>query len=526
MLKASETQFRAEVLASRADRHIRRNARLLQKANNPRDIRSIGGTLDRIHVLIARKPKERKPNATVCIAGPRGLRATIELLPGGSGTHNPRYARDLNAALERVREAPSLRIPGLFYEECPTFRHIVSLIRYVSEAGDIHDFTEDKDNVNCQIAWLAYNGNIDRDKYIPFPDLALSNFETRDIYYRTFANFLDVEPFQKIRESIQFVYRRRVFIEQPSDMPGIVRIYPVGDVDHLTNNPTLLTSGEGLTKLRLGFKVQGEIGEPYDYDLRSLFNNTHWMVLGASGVGKTNDIGNKLYRLKLMANVAKENRIVGRVIFVDSEKRAAGLDMYKDDGENPGVEFVTDPVAIREKFVWLHGHYLARVRKLTELKLTNWPVGQTIDGERYTGTVLMMDEATACLNENWTINIPDPDNPDAKGIKVQKLFVHWSRVFRACGILMILYVHKARAIEGVPTGLTDNCLLKQCFRLEDSSLAPDFFNCEAKRLALPPTEFENGMCLIKTPSMQYTYAKTEKSPHEIEQEKLRAQRGY
>ena len=451
-------------------------------------------------------PNIENYNAELCLRGPLGIRKTVKMLPGKNCRHKDFHSRRLERAFIGLQR----RWPfGTLYPfpRLRAFYYIYHKLRNISEHGGVHHLCEST-SPKVRLLMFAYMNSIHAERYTPGLDLARSNLDTLDLYYVAYADFLSRDPWLKVKRHLEQITGLPMLIEYSRQTPGVIHIHPVGALKHTAKPAAPKVGGESLTKWVLGHAIAGEKGAEIAIDIRKLINRTHFLGLGVSGSGKTNAVG---LTLDFIGKLVAAGKWVERAYFLDPSG-GAGLEEYAAN-----VNFAVTMPDIHRAIFEIATEHKRREGLLPVLNRSSWPIGETIDGVHYGAWIVVFDEAQQFLNDKETIG----------GMTPAEILGKWARELRKYGMVMIIYTQAARANQGVPIALTQNCMMRLCFAHKDEDMATTFFNCSPNAFDVPPWEMTEGQFVVLLPGQHsFLYGKTDLAPHEIREQALKKQRGW
>ena len=459
-------RFRAIFLWLRTNHLVkkRRGKEKRAKAKNPDGWASIFPV-----VLFGQGETKYDANLALCSHGRNDF---VETLPGKSKWHNPWPARKLVRAIH-IYQTSWLRRAGA---RC----YIKQKIRFLGEKRKIHDLTNSP-HPWMQMYFAPYKLSIAGGRYTPTPDLAHSDFHKKDIWFRVPSDDLAEEKFTKVHTALSHAWESPIGIEYRN---GAVRVHAIRRLptQHWTPVHGPVTDQFILGKDRLN------PGQPISFPIKKMAFRSQVMLLGQIGSGKTNHVRLWLKQLGAMVreDVEEDEKHVAHAHFIDPTG-AVGFDpdVYQ------GIEFATKPEQILSTLQYVEDVYAARAAKMEELRLQQWP---------WALRVVVFDELAQLIGH--------PAMPK----RLDDMLVDRSNKYRKYGIFLMFATQRARAIDGIPTGLTANCGFRLCGRVDERATATDFFTCDMERFrkGMAPIDLSQGQFVMKQPwGADFIYGQTD-----------------
>lgn len=420
-------------------------------------------------VLFGQTETKYDANLALCSHGRNDF---VETLPGKSKWHNSWPARKLVRAIHIYQTNWWRRRAARCY--------IKQKIRFLGEKRKIHDLTH-SNHPWMQMYFAPYRLSIAGGRYTPTPDLQHSDFYAKDIWFRVPSDDLAEEKFTKVHTALSHAWEGPIGIEYHK---GAVRVHAIKRLptQHWTPLPGPVTDQFILGKDRLN------PGNVISFPIKKMAFRSQVMLLGQIGSGKTNHVRLWLKQLGTMvrAPVEEDEKEVAHVHFIDPTG-AVGFDpdVYQ------GIQFATKPEQILSTLQGVEEIYEKRAHAMEELKLQQWP---------WALRVVVFDELAQLIGH--------PAMPK----KLADQLVDRSNKYRKYGIFLMFATQRARAIDGIPTGLTANCGFRLCGRVDERATATDFFTCDMERFrkGMAPIDLVQGQFVMKQPwGSDFIYGQTD-----------------
>jgi hypothetical protein len=400
----------------------------------------------------------------------------VHIRPGKCKGRRDRHSRNVVNALLHYQHQPWLPGVRFYYKQ---------KLRNLSERGHWHDLTDSRWRivqyvVACQRAGLKDGTGLGNggNTHYPSPDLALSNFDTGHIVYRTQNGAIDLENAEGKIAHFENVWGCKVVIEPYEDIPGAILVRPAKKMDPRPRPAALGVEASD----DLPFGRDRLTGEEIAFDLRKLQKRTHIAVIAGSGSGKSNLIGCFLGWFAQKARERRPDPLIGKIRLIDPTG-AAGFGCY----EKMGVIISCDEDEIIKAAQEIVKTYEDRKKQMIADGIPWWT--GPID-------VVIFDELSQLPREQTEI------------------IAGWAKEFRKRGILLMFFSQRMRDKAGVPLDIPSNCAIKIALPVEEQRDATEFLKINEYKPGFEPGVLEPGQFIMKYPGQGFFYGQADLATHE------------